>query len=364
MKEDNAMENTTVDMDFLDFAEAEIGVPVEIAAPETADEQPAAPASEPVTATETAPAPVSTPRIEQPPLPDINETSVCLTVTLKGIGNTRKIPKSKVSVDAEESMYNATKKLYECQELKDITSLDAEIHVYLYRKALPSMFKEGIYRIGIKSIEKIDTALNVFLERRKVLVEKFVANYNAAVSQAREKLRSNFDQKDYPGAETVRAAFVMKWSYITFSTPGVLETINKQIWADERAKAKLEVQQAANEMRDVLRANMLDLVKHMSDKLTGTGKDGKAPIFRDSMVKKMREYLEDFDERNITQDTQLSDLVTQARSLLNNNVDADALRGNAKVREEVGEGMTRIKLALDGMLQEAPIRSFMLDEEE
>lgn len=290
------------------------------------------------------------------PLPNIDERSICLVVELSRLGNRRKVSTSQVTAgDADTKMINVSKRLLDSTRLKAIEQKDAEIRQYLYRKALPSLFKQGVYRIPIPNIERDESYLRQAMEERASMVEAFVAEYENDKAEAAERLRNIYNPMDYPDVNDVRASFKMRWRWINFSTPNVIQQISAQMWENERMKAQMELQEAANEIRDVLRMGMKELVDHMYDRLSGNR------IFRDSMVKNMREFLEDFSSRNITDDNELQNLVGQARQLLDG-VDPEALRRNETVKETVTEGMGRIRQCLDEMLQARPDRAITFDE--
>jgi len=298
-------------------------------------------------------------------VPDINKTSVCLVLEMQFLGNSRKIKNDQINVDADESMVRASKKLFDCDELAAVKSLDGEIRKYLYQKCLPSMFKEGIYRVPISSLEKVIDQLEEFKAERQARIEKFLENYEQHVQDAQKKLRNVFDPRNYPtDANDARNRFSMTWKMVTFDTPSTLKAVSESIWRDERNKARIELQQATMEVREVLRQGMAELVNHMYDRLTKVDDvTGKGVTFKAATVSNFQRFLDDFSERNITNDTELASLVDRARKLLGNEVTPDALRKNANVRQTVTEGIGSLKIALDSLMQEQPIRTIVMTDE-
>jgi hypothetical protein len=119
--------------------------------------------------------------------------------------------------------------------------------------------------------------------------------------------------------------------------------------------------EAADEIQQVLRTAMGELVGHMRDRLK-EGPDGKPLKFKESTVSKLVEFLDTFEFRNVTDDMELSALVGKARELLKG-VDAEDLRTTAHLRGKVQQGMAEIAAQLDTMVVKKGTRKFRIEEE-
>jgi hypothetical protein len=100
----------------------------------------------------------------------------------------------------------------------------------------------------------------------------------------------------------------------------------------------------------------------MADRLK-EGPDGKPLRFKESTVSNLIEFLANFEFRNVTDDSGLQALATQARQLLQG-VSADDLRTTGDLRAKVQQGMAGIASQLDTMLTRSGGRKFRFDEEE
>ena len=302
-----------------------------------------------------------------PPAPevtavDIASNTVLLSLTLKAPGNTRKANLKGVEIDADKEMLRLSKELLDSEELAEVKTLDGELRRWLYTRALPSMFRAGVYMLPIALLEEVDTRLGVFSARRDELIAKFVEAYPAQVDKARESLRSQFEEDNYPPAAAIRAAFGVEWSYFTMGTPDNLSGLNREIWEREKAKAARQWSEASRQVQTLLRASMAELVSHMVDRLA-PGESGKRKKFRESMVGNLRDFLQTFPARNVTNDTKLAELVTRADELLSG-IDAKVLRDCEALRDSVQRGMTEVKAALDTMLIDRPGRAISLSDDE
>ena len=164
---------------------------------------------------------------------------------------------------------------------------------------------------------------------------------------------------DYESRDVVLSKYAMDWHFVRFTVAGENEGISAQLAEEERQKARATWTAAANEMTLVMRASMQELVEHMLDRLSG-GEDGKPKIFKTGMTAKMMEFLDDFEDRNITNDTELSALVVEAKKLLEG-VDDKELRASNRTRKQIVEGLGAMKKSLDTMLEEKPDRAFSFE---
>ncbi len=189
----------------------------------------------------------------------------------------------------------------------------------------------------------------------EVLVPAFLAVYPALIEADKISLRSNWNPSDYPSLAKVRDSFYVEWRYINLGTPGELQGVDSSIFAREQEKAAQKIQDVSDQIVQVLRAQMLDLVSHLTDKLEGGRGNGKPKIFKDSTVTNVKEFLKTFSARNIVDDRQLDLLVAQAGQLLDG-VDPQSLRDQDVVRERVRAGFESIKQTLDTMVVPKPTR--------
>ncbi len=120
--------------------------------------------------------------------------------------------------------------------------------------------------------------------------------------------------------------------------------------------------QASSEIQQVLRETMAGLVQHMADRLQ-TSEDGKPLRFKNSTVSNLVEFLANFEFRNVTDDTELQNLVAQARQMLQG-VDAEDLRSTGELRTKVQQGMTNLAAQLDTLVVRAGGRKFRFEEDE
>lgn len=298
------------------------------------------------------------------------DKSVCVTVELHGIGNSKQVSSQAVEVNADKDMLRVSKTLLDSEELKAIRKKDGSIRQFLYNQCVQSGIKWGFYLVPIASVERVEEKLKQLQREREALIDAWLcpdvltgkSPYEVQVEAQALTLRDLYNPGDYPPAERVRQAFSFEWQYVSFGTPGKLKSISKTMFEEEQKKAARKWEEATNAVQQVLRANLLDMIEHATDKLTGKRGDGKPKIFRDSMVVNLKEFMATFQDRNITDDAELGALVSQANALIEG-VDPKTLRTDDSVRDTVRAGFEAIKTQLDAMVTDRPKRAISFEDE-
>jgi len=285
------------------------------------------------------------------------QKAVCIKVRLQRLGNTRKVSTSQIEVDTDKALIRVSKHLIDSTELRQITNFDAEVRRYLYNTCLP--FEVGIHLCPFALLEQVEGRLRKLAEDRQSLVAVFLSAYPALCHEAATRLRTLYNPQDYPPIEYVRGQFGFTWQYVSFGVPEQLREISTRIWEGEREKAAQVMAEAAEEIQQVLRVAMGELVAHMRDRLKD-GPEGKPLKFKESTVAKLVEFLGTFEFRNVTDDGELQGLVEKARTLLAG-VTTDDLRTTADVRARVQQGMAEIASELDTMIVKKPCRKFRFE---
>ena len=284
--------------------------------------------------------------------------TVFIKLHLGLLGNSRKVSSSQVEVDADKALIRVSKNLLDSPELQAIRSLDGDIRRYLYDTCLP--FDVGIHLLPLGLIEAVDERLREFQAQRDELVEAFLQAYPRLCQEAAVRLRTLHNPTDYPPVDEVRACFTLGWQYISYGVPEQLGEISARIFETEREKAAEAMSQACDEIQQVMRASLLEMVNHLRDRLADQP-DGKPQRLRESTVQKLREFLATFNLRNVVDDHELRRQVEKARGLLEG-VSTDELRNMPLVRASVREGMASIAAQMDVLVNDRVSRKFRFDE--
>jgi hypothetical protein len=180
------------------------------------------------------------------------------------------------------------------------------------------------------------------------------------VFEASERLRDLFNQDDYLNADEAASRFGLTWKYITLATPDSLKNLRAGLFEREKEKIAKMVEEANEEIRNVLRVQMAALVDRMVTQLTPTA-DGKRRKIYDSLTGNIDDFLATFNARNLADDGDLQALVTRAGEVLKG-VDPELLRNDIDARMHVRTGFEAINKQLDTMIIDKPARRFDFGE--
>lgn len=306
-------------------------------------------------------------------MPDVLAATIALSVERGVLGDQRRVSTDAVDIKAvhadddadkdqatNQRLLSLHKKLLTAPELKAVRTLDRDLQQWLFRKCLPSFFRPGIHLVPLALVDEVEARMVAHATQREALVDAFMEAYPSRVAEMRASLGALFRAADYPAPDVARAAFTFTWRYLDLGAPTALQSLDGKLFAAAKARIEAETQAAGLQIRDTLRAGMLELVAHMRERLTGVNKDGRPKVFRDTLVANLREFLDDFPLRNVTNDKQLATLVKKASGLLAG-TDAAALRDDATLRGQVAEHMSAMEAALDGMVT-SKLRAITFDE--
>lgn len=290
---------------------------------------------------------------------EIMMRTVILVVTFSAIGNRRKIDVD-IDSEADKNWISASKKLFDAEELEAISSTDGEARRYIESRALPSTIKKGVYLLPTSLVKEMDEKLRAYAENRRPLVEKLVKRLDELKTAAKERLKELFDEADYPSAAQLRGAFDLRWRYLHVDSAENLQTVSREIYEREKTRAERDWAETRETIQQVLRANLSEMVNHLVDRLQPEA-DGKTKIFRESSLDKLSDFLETFDNRNITNDVQMKVLVDKAKGLMKH-ADPEMLRTHDDVRNFVRNGFETIKQLLDPMVIAKPTRRVIVED--
>jgi hypothetical protein len=289
---------------------------------------------------------------------DLASKTVCITVNMGVMGNSRQISNSAVEVEADKDRIKVHKKLLDSPELAAITKANNELRRYLYDVCLP--FDLGVYLLPLGLVETVENRLQSFRRDWERLVSRFLEQYPRLCREASIALRGLYNPGDYPDVAEVRSRFSLSWRYISFGTPESLKTISDKMFQEERQKASDRMREASEEITAVMRASLLELTSHLRDRLT-PGQDGKPKILRDSAITNLSEFLSTFDLRNVTGDSELSAIAAKCRETISG-ISPELLRNVSRYREQVQSDMSTISSELGKLVSDKPSRKFRGDD--
>lgn len=276
------------------------------------------------------------------------------TLKLSAWGNRRRADMSKIETNSDKARLKLSKELISAKEYDDIKSFMGELRGWVYTRTVPSFFREGFQLSSTKAVDEIEARMRKARnDEVPALVEQLIAVYPTKIEEARIALNGQFNEKDYPTPEELRALFSVDWNWIAFSVP---ENLPPELRKMEAEKLQKQFADAGQEITLALRVGFQELIAHAVERLT-PGDDGKPKTFRDTLIGNVQQFIDTFTGRNLLGDTELEALVNKAQEIIIG-VAPDDLRKNADVRETTIKQFNEVKNQLDGMIETVRGRKF------
>ena len=102
---------------------------------------------------------------------------------------------------------------------------------------------------------------------------------------------------------------------------------------------------------------LAELVEHLVERLSSDESE-KQKTFRDSTIENLNSFFTRFRQLNIGSDEGLSDLISQAQSVIQG-VRPQQLRDNDSLRQRIATQMSAVQSSLDGLMIDRPRRNIL-----
>lgn len=291
--------------------------------------------------------------------------AVVLNLSLSCLGTTRKLASTEYEVKADKSLTSASKFILQCPELDAIHELLTEVRQWIKARTIKSGIKGGLLIMRLSLVPQ----MYEYVERAQVrlvgLVSRFCEVYEAV--KARDSLSADegglgplFKESDYPALSKVSSLFSLRCDPIEIGAPGSLRTISQQAYDKAAAACQSDFQNALDMAKSLLFEELSGIVEHMAQILT-PGADGKRKKFKDSSVETARQFFDNFDFRNFSDDKELSKLVDKMRAALKGASPED-LRKDETVKARVRAAAESVKASLAELVTTAPGRAISFDD--
>jgi hypothetical protein len=182
-------------------------------------------------------------------------------------------------------------------------------------------------------------------------VGEFERDYSEMIEERKAKLGALFNPADYPPASEIRSKFNMELKFLPFPDAADWRSdIDPDFFDDVREKLAEENRKSLDEVMKHTAKQVLEVVGHMAERLSKYDEDDKAATaFRDSLVENVRELAKYLPAFNLTNDPKLSEITDRINKELCAE-DAEALRKNANLRNDVAKSADEIVKAVEGLI--------------
>ena len=234
--------------------------------------------------------------------------------------------------NASAGVANVSKKLLaDCAELVAIQKLTANIRNMHYGMTMPRS-DTGLRLLPTAQYFKYHEQMTAMQNEYESLVDTFLRDYDNEIINAQLKLGDLFDPFEYPTAESLRAKFGFRLSYIPLPDAGdfridVGNEATEQIRTEYQSYYSRQLESAMNDVWH----RAYEALSRMSERLDYT--DDNKKIFRDTLVSNVTDMVELLNVCNVTGDSQMSAMANKLDEALRG-ITPDALREDQMLRAE------------------------------
>lgn len=301
----------------------------------------------------------------------VRENSICVIIEASRFGARRSVAKGEVTVSSnaetdkkiDQAMCAVGKELLDSDELRTIAGHDHYTKRWIKARSVPSpLIRSSAFLVKAETLPLIYDYLEGRAVERQELVKKLRGVWPKLVKAAKERLGPLWKAEEYPAASAIEDEFELVWRVVEIGTPDKkLRSISKALYEKEKKKAEETWSNAVGQITQALAQAMLEPVAHLAEKLGGG--DEKPKRLRVTALQHVTEFLDTFDGRNLTQNSDLDAIVKKAKALLQG-VDVKQLKDDDKFRKQFAADFKTIKSGLDKMLEDKPGRAISFSDDE
>jgi hypothetical protein len=242
--------------------------------------------------------------------------------------------------------------------LEPINAIDGEIRKYFLKQTLP-WADSGVRLLPQSRFFDYSNELSNFDILRQQKVDQFFLHYDDHVREAQSKLQGLFRSELYPSEPVARKKFVFTSDVQPVPSSGDFRTDapKAEMKAMEESLAAKMERAAELAERDLAERLVTPLAK-LVEKLNAPTKDGKSPVFRDTLLTNIRDIVAKIPAFNVTGNPAFDDLhrsMTQPGAL--SHFTAGMIRDVPELRKNAAEQAGLFLTKLEDMFGPAPVQA-------
>jgi ElaB/YqjD/DUF883 family membrane-anchored ribosome-binding protein len=244
--------------------------------------------------------------------------------------------------EAEEDAFGLFCRLWPTENtyVSELRAARSAIAEYWKTRTL-TYVEKGVRILHRERLEGFWAGLRPLVANLQQAAKNFKANLHNIIAQAEEKLGARFFKREnYPlSAESVTVEAVLK--PVPVIPPNYLVAYAPGVYADAQAQFQRDMRQAALVWERELAQQLGNLVNHLVTMLTPTA-DGEQRVLHTSAVEHLRTFFGEFRQLQMSGDTQLTNIVNRAESVLAGTT-VDDLREVAQFRQQVAGQLSELR---------------------
>lgn len=219
------------------------------------------------------------------------------------------------------------------EKLENINKYAANFRNWLYNETLP-WSNNGLRLIPTAKFFEFKQQLDAYKTEFDDMVQDFVTEYPTRIAAQAFKLGSMFNRDEYPTQDSIAQKFAFSYCFSPVPEAGhFLVDLGEEMDKELREEYEKAYEDRVNVAMKDLWTRLKDSLDRIAERLT-VGEDGKAKIFRDSMVDNVLDLCGMLRDLNVTNDPNLEKARREVEQLLAG-VAPDELRKNEEIRKDV-----------------------------
>ena len=276
------------------------------------------------------------------------------------------------------------KTLIESKEYDALCSYVATAKVSLMsRYVVPSFLDDGLYLVRLESLPELEREIELTKKQiAEVLLPDLKRVYPEKVGEAKKLWNGLFRASEYPGVveydsgmgitamrintEALDSKFKLGFNYWQLTVP---EGLPPEVREREEAKLRKSYEAAEAKITEMLYTGFQALVDHLAERLV-QNEDGTKKTFQYTTFQNMVDFISTFKNKNVFSDERLASAVATAEDIIATvgtpgmkpEDMAKRIRDYDSVRNRTAEAFKALKLDVDKMVEDMPVRSFDFEE--
>jgi hypothetical protein len=293
---------------------------------------------------------------------DVFHKTVPFIIERHYFGEQRGASLAGVETATDKTFLALSKRLLNMPETVAIHGCDGRYRAWLRTVATP--WRSGIWLVPFGLIDAVVEHTKAYDAERGKLADAAAAAYPAAVEAMREPLGPLFNPLDYPSKARFRAKWSIDYRFVELGTPGVLEQLKPELFAQEKAKLTASAGKVRVQIEQHLATALLDITTHLQGLLTPRA-NGKRAAVRDGALDRLFTFLDTIELRDVTNFAALRKVTTQLKRAAKG-VTVEQLRTDDDLRAALAGTMAYAKDAVSALVVDDEIgagRTIILRDE-
>ena len=249
------------------------------------------------------------------------------------------IPKEvKERMTKEIDWVSGYKRLIKNERLQPINSVITSVRNYIWNEiSLPFPIK-SVHFISNQVTEEADIKLRAYMKMLKKEVNLFANDYDKWIKESEKALKKDglFNKEDFP--MNVRNRYLIEWRWFDMTIPS---GITDEMYQVESDRIQTMMDETRHNCIIAMREGFGELVTHLADTMNGKASGEKRRV-RPESLEKFNNFFDTFKYKNIFCDSQLQNMVTQAKDLLADVTPKD-LRNDESLSKLISQELNGIK---------------------